>query len=518
MANVCFSDIIFYGEGSMSLVTLVFLLFCVIVLGIYFIVPKKFQWIVLLISSLFFLFYKNFTILTIIQALIVILTSYIIGILIEKNKDNQKKNIYLIIGIVIILGVLFYLKYSNLFITTINHLFNTNYELVKRNSLVGISYYSLIMISYLIDIQRGSIKAQRNIFKCALFMSYFPILTSGPFIRYENIKDDLYGSHKFNYERARRGLLRVLIGVFKVLVISERLGNFVNTVYGNLNGFSGIYIFIAALLFTIQLYTNFSGSIDIIMGISEVMGINLPENFDNPFCARTITEFWRRWHITLGAWLKDYIFYPLLKSNFMQKLNTISKNKFGKKVGKKIPLYLSMLIMWTMIGIWHGGAYTYIIGSGLLQFLFMFLEDNLEPVAIFITSKLKINRESFGYKLYQRIRTYLLFSFSMIFFRAERVSEAFKIIKGIFVNHKTKTPFFNIHVYSGKIELLVFIFAIISLIVIEVLNRKGDIRDKILKRNIVIRWLVYYILIFAIMIIGCYGPGYDPATFIYRGF
>ena len=262
----------------MSLVTLVFLLFCLIVLSVYFIVPKKFQWIVLLISSLFFLFYKNLTIATIFQALAVIITSYVCGLLIEKNKDNKKGRIYLIIGIVIILGILLYLKYTNLFLVTLNHLFKTKYELVTRNSLIGISYYSLIMISYLVDIYRGGCKAQRNILKCTLFVSYFPILTSGPFIRYDNIKDDLYGGHKFDYERTKKGLLRVLIGVFKVLVISERVGYFVDTVYGNLSSFSGIYIFIAVLLFTIQLYTNFSGSIDIIMGISEVMGINLPEN------------------------------------------------------------------------------------------------------------------------------------------------------------------------------------------------------------------------------------------------
>ena len=202
----------------------------------------------------------------------------------------------------------------------------------------------------------------------------------------------------------------------------------------------------------------------------------------------------------------------------MQKLNKLCKDKFGKKVGKKIPLYLSMLIMWTLIGIWHGGAYTYIIGSGLLQFVFMFLEDNLEPLAIFLTNKLKINRESFGYKTYQRIRTYLLFSFSMIFFRATRVSEAFQIIKGIFVNHKTKTPFFDLHIFTGKIELIVFIFAIVSLVIIEFSNYKGDIRDKILKQNIVVRWIIMYILLFLIIIFGCYGSGYDPATFIYRGF
>lgn len=501
----------------MSLVSLTFGIFCIIVLTIYFIIPKKYQWVVLLISSLLFLFYKNFSLNTVLQALIVIITSYCCGILIEKNHDNKKKNVYLIIGIVIILGLLLYLKYTNLYLTTINYIIGTKYNMVEKNSLIGISYYSLIMISYLVDIYRGGNKAQKNIFKCALFMSYFPILTSGPFIRYKNIEDNLYGKHKFDFERMRKGLLRIIYGVFKILVISERLRYFVDTVYGNINNFSGIYIFISALLFTIQLYTNFSGSIDIIMGLSEIMGIDLPENFNSPFSSKSITELWRRWHITLGTWLKDYIFYPLLKSNFMQKLNVICKKKFGKKIGKKIPLYLSMLIMWILIGAWHNGSYNFIIGSGFLQFIYIFLEDNLKPLSVYINNKLKINEDSIGYRIYQMIRTYLLFSLAMIFFRATSVSNAFQIIKSIFTNHKTVGVIFQKNA-TGKIELIVFILSIVVFVILEKLNSKEEIRERILKKNIVLRWIIIYILLFSIIIFGCYGSGYNPTEFIYKGF
>ena len=388
----------------MNLTSFTFSLFCALVLIIYYIIPKKMQWIVLLFSSVFFLFYKNFSVFTVIQASIVLLSSYICGNLIEKSNNTKKKKAFLTIGIILILVLLIYLKYTNLIFVTFNH-FNDllkikyHFSLIQRNSLIGISYYSLIMISYLVDIYRGTCNAQKNIFKCALFMSYFPILNSGPFIKYGDIKKDLYEGHKFNYDRMCRGLLRVCFGVFKILVISERIANFVDTVYGDLSAFSGVYIFIAILLFPLQLYTNFSGSIDIIMGISEIMGINLPENFNTPFFSKTLTEFWRRWHITLGAWLRDYIFYPLLKSNFMQKLNKKCKNIIGKKIGKKIPLYLSMFVMWVAIGVWHGGAYTYILGSGILQFIIMVLEDILEPFAGKVTQKINIKRDSFGYKL-----------------------------------------------------------------------------------------------------------------------
>ncbi len=366
----------------MNLTSLLFLGFVIITICIYFITPKKFQWIILLISSVIFLFYDNLHINTIIQALIVLIPSYILGRKIEGHSNTKQGKKFLILGIIIILGQLIYLKYTNLFLETANNI-NTllhieyQFEFVQRNSLIGISYYSLIMIGYLVDIYRGTCKPEKNIFKCALFMSYFPILTSGPFIRYDSVGKELYEGHKLNYNTLCRGLVRILWGVFKILVISQRLGIFVDAVYANVYTFTFVFIIGAVLAFTMQLYTNFSGSIDIIMGISEIIGIKLPENFNLPFFSRTITELWRNWHITLGAWLKDYIFYPLLKSDEMQDLAKECKEKFGKKVAKKVPMYLSMLIMWIIIGAWHGGAYTFIIGSGLLQFLFMFLEDIL---------------------------------------------------------------------------------------------------------------------------------------------
>ena len=513
----------------MNLTTLTFLVFCFITILIYFIIPKKFQWVVLLISSIIFLFYDNLHISTVVQALLILIPSYIIGIQIGKNSNTKKGKIFLIAGILIILAQLFYLKYTNLFLATFNHIFNLfkidyQFDFVYRNSLIGISYYSLIMISYLVDIYRGTCEAQKNIFKCALFMSYFPILTSGPFIRYGSVGKELYEGHKFDYDRMVRGLIRILWGVFKILVISERLGMFVDSVYGNLELFNFIFTIAAAMAFTLQLYTNFSGSIDVIMGVSEILGIKLPENFSLPFFSKTLTEFWRNWHITLGAWLKDYIFYPLLKSDFMQKLNKKCQKRFGKKVGKKIPMYLSMLIMWIIIGAWHGGAYTFIIGSGILQFVFMFLEDTLEPISYKINAKLGIRKDVFSYKLYQVIRTFLLFSFAMIFFRASSLSNAFDIIKNIFtINLGT---LFNKEALLSMIsnmgldiyDFSVLIISLITLFIMQLLARKRDVREKLLEQNIIFRWGVLYILIFTIIIFGCYGEGYDATAFIYRQF
>ena len=509
----------------MSLTSLVFALFCIVTICIYFLVPKKIQWIILLISSLVFLFFDGSLPLNIIKFLLILVPTYFCGLLIEKNKENKKAKIYLTIGIMLIVGQLFYFKYANFFINTINlflERFNSEYLInnLESNSLIGISYFSLIMISYLVDIYNGICKPQKNPFKCALFMTYFPILTSGPFIRYNDVEKDLYGKHKFDFNRVCNGLVRILWGLFKVLVISQRCGMFVDTVYGNLNNYFGTFILVAAGLFTIQLYTNFSGSIDIIMGISEILGIKLPENFKAPFFSTTITEFWRNWHITLGAWLRDYIFYPILKSDSMQQFANDLKKRFSKKTVKKITLYTSMLVMWTAIGIWHGGNYTFIIGSGLLQFLFMVLEDLLEPLSDKINKKLGINKETFSYRLYQRIRTFILFSFAMIFFRANTVGEALQIIKNIFVWNPwvlldNKTLFTaGLDMYDFRI----LIISIVVLFVVDKLSRTGSVREKLSKQNIVFRWTVTYLLIFGIIIFGCYGVGYDPAEFIYRQF
>ena len=508
----------------MSLISLTFVLFCVLTLLVYFIVPKKFQWIVLTISSFLFLFYKNFNIETVCQAIIILFTSHIVGISIDKNEGKLKKR-YLFLGILVILGLLIYLKYTNLILTTISYYLkffgiDCKFGYVQRTSLIGISYYSLIMISYIVDVYRGIAKPQKNIIKLALFMSYFPILTSGPFIRYNDINEDLYGKHKFDFDRMCQGLIRILWGLFKILVISLRLGYFVDKVYLNPLAYNGVYIVLAMFFFTLQLYTNFSGSIDIIMGTSQIIGIKLPENFNLPFFSKTITELWRRWHITLGAWLKDYVFYPLLKSDLMQKLGKKCREVFNKKIGKKVPLYLSMLIMWILIGAWHNGAYTFIIGSGIIQFIYIFLEDTLEPISDKINKKLGINKDTFSYKLYQIIRTFILFSFAMIFFRAENVPHAIKIIKNMFVFNPYILFDRNSLFMAGldRYDFEILFIALVALFTVELLQRNGSVREKLAKQNIVFRWAILFLLIFSIIIFGCYGPGYNAADFIYRRF
>lgn len=506
----------------MEITSFIFILFILGTVGLYYIIPKKSQWVFLLLCSSFFLFYKNFSWTILLCVLLVLLTAYLGGLLIEKVR-KKKTTIFLIV--LIILSQLIVLKYTNLFGTSLEVIITMlkgtfSWENVHYLAPLGVSYYTLIMIGYVVDVYRGAVKAQKNIFKCALFMIYFPQLVSGPITRYETMEKELYKKHRFNYDTFVKALVRILWGFFKILVISVRLGTIVDEIYGNMSIYQGLYIWFAAGAYTLQLYTNFSGSIDIIMGISECFGITLPENFNTPFFAKSITEFWRRWHISLGNWLKDYIFYPLMKSSFIQNMIIKLKKVFGKKAGKKIPLYLAMLILWLCIGIWHGGAYNFIVASGLFQFLYIVGEDLLSPIADKINKKLHINSDTFGYKFYQCIRTFILFSFSMIFFRASSCSQAIEIIKNGFTIFNPQIllgdNLFNVGLIFADYKVL--ILALCVLFTVELNDRKRSVRDKLFEQNLVFRWLLLILLLFFVVIFGSYGPGYDSATFIYRQF
>lgn len=509
----------------MNLSSFTFLAFLVVFILIYFIIPKKIQWIFLLLSSLLFMFYQNIHFIAIACVLSTLIIAYISAIFVEKYKDSKKGLWSCIIGVLLVLTPLILFKYINFIginIEYISHLFGGDYiwYTITTDVPIGISYYTLIMIGYIIDVYRKTCKAQTNILKCALFMCYFPQLTSGPVTRYSE-EHSLFKPHKFNYYTFTNGLIRILWGFFKILVISSRASIFVNGVYNDIVHYNGFYIVIAALLFTIQLYTNFSGSIDIIMGVSEIIGIELPENFQQPFFSKSITEFWRRWHISLGDWLRDFIFYPLLKSNIIQGMTKKLKSKLGKKWGKRIPIYIAMFILWTVIGIWHGGSYNYLIATGWIQFVYLVIEDISEPWMKKITAKLVINRDKFVYKIIRCMKTYIMFSFALIFFRAENISSAIAIIKNIFITWNPyvlydRTSLFIVSL--DKMDFVVMILSIFVLFVVEWLQRTRNVRESLSRRNIIIRWTLLYTLIFVILIFGSYGPGYSTTEFIYQQF
>ena len=528
----------------MTIVSLNFLAFIAIVSLIYFIMPKKIKWIVLLLASYVYYFISSkeltgYLIITTISIYLVArgLEKADIKQKIEcegkerqlkkqlKNKAKKKKKLLILFAVLVNVGILVFLKYCNFLSENINNLLNLvkiNYELPFRTIILplGISYYTLQAISYVVDVYRGKCKAEKNIFKVALFLSFFPQMLEGPIGRFEELSHQLCKPHEFEYNRVKFGIQLMLWGFFKKMVIADRAGLYVNEVFNNYSQYSGIIIVVAVILYTIQIYADFSGCIDIVRGTSQIFGINLAENFKRPFFSKNIQEFWRRWHITLGAWLREYIFYPISFSKACMNLTVKSKKIFKGYIGNLIPAAFSLFFVWFVNGIWHGASWKYIF-YGLYYYILTMIGMLFEPVFKIIINKLKINVNSFSYRLWQMIRTTIIVLGGMLIFRASRLKVAWEIFKSIFTFENIGKLFngdlFRIGITSG--DFIIVVIGVVIMFVVSLLQEKGiNIREKISRQNVIFRWILYYGIIFTIIIFGIYGPGYDASSFIYGQF
>ena len=488
----------------MLLTSCIYLTFLAVLLLMYYIFPKKIQWFLLLLFSLAFIVFSTSNISVYFYIAFVVLTSYIGSNLIKKKKSKKNKKTIQFITVGIMVLQLVILKYINLIGTsTVNiiNIFgaNLNWNMLEIIVPLGISFYTLIAIGYVIDVGRENVIPQKNIFKHTLFVLYFPQLTSGPFTRYPEMEKELYEKHTFKLENICLGFQRLLWGIFKKLVISERLAVVANTIFDNYTEYSGLGIVVGAVAFAIQLYTDFSGCMDIVLGTSQTLGVKLPENFNTPFFSRSIPEFWRRWHITLGAWFRDYLYFPL----------------GGSRKGT-IRTYINLMIIFLVSGIWHGTAWTFLIWgalNGIYSCLDRIINKNLAPILDRLRRFLGINKERNLYKFWQMLVTFALTCFAFIYFRAETVIQANSMVKNLF----------KINISVGNIglsvsDLIIAILGIILLFIISVLKQKYDIRKEISKQHIIIRYAIWIILISSILIFGYYGIGYDASNFLYQKF
>lgn len=515
----------------MSIVSFEFLCFFVITLLLYYIFPAKLRWGALLISSTVFFFRISGFVLFCFFALFCAI-NWKMAMLVQDLECDGKRQIKKKLFVITIAGdvlVLVLFKDMSFFTDTANKISEwmgspLYLEALKIISPVGISYFALIIIGYMADVYWGKYRAEKNFLKFALFAGYFPQLTSGPFVRYDDMWEQLFRGKSADHDVIRSGLERIIWGFFKKLVISERLAVLVNTVYGDYLTYNGCFIILAAFMFTLQLYTDFSGAMDIIIGVSACFGIELPENFDLPFCAASIEEFWRRWHITLGAWLREYVFYPLQRSELFRRLKKWCKNKWGKGYEKKfnLPLFVGMFFTWFLIGFWHGGKWNYIWGSGLYYWVLITASTLVTPVFQWLIRVLKVNTECFSWKFYQRGRTLLLFAFGLSFFRAKSLKDGILMWKAAF-------PITNINIFwdgslllfgLDRLEWRIIFFSML------VLNLAGcikkitgkDIWYWLSEQNMIFRHFVLITLLLVIIIFGYYGPGVDASEFIYQQF
>lgn len=516
----------------MSVISLEFFAFFLLILLIYYLLPGKLQWMWLLAASVFF-YMINATWQQSAFFLFFVVINWIASFFMGEDGAKRKTAYRSVLILDIVMLIVF--KYSAFFyqiFLAVGKVFSIDIGSTAAETFVmhteelapfRISYFALIVIGYITDVYWGKYAPQRNLGKLVLFAGYFPQMTSGPIVQYEDMQEKLWGEkHKFSYEKLMRGLERVLWGIFKKLVISERCAVIVNTIYGYYEVYTGFYVPIAAAFFALQLYTDFSGLMDIVLGFSEILGIDLPENFNTPFYSVNLSEFWRRWHITLGGFLRDYVFYPIQRSNPWRKLRKFCKKKFGKNYENKcnLPVYLGLFASWFLIGLWHGGGWNYIFGVGLYMWLIIVLGELLKPVFKWLTKVFRINTECFSWRLFQRIRTFLIFIFGLSFFRAESLMDGFKMWKSAFSLYNPWI-FFDQSIYKlglEKNEFQICLIAVVVLVIVSMLQQKGSVRDRLFKQNFLFRLGVFAVLFLLVITWGYYGTNYNAADFIYGRF
>jgi D-alanyl-lipoteichoic acid acyltransferase DltB (MBOAT superfamily) len=488
-----------------------FLIFFLLVTTLYFILPFKWRWAMLLVAScLFYLFFIPKYILILFLTIIV---DYFAGLLIEKNPIHKKS--LLVLSIITNVGILVFFKYFNFFAINVNelaHKLNWNYSVSLLAIIlpIGLSFHTFQAMSYTIEVYRGNQKAERHFGTYALYVMYYPQLVAGPIERPQNVLHQFHEEHKFNYEMFRHGLLLMLWGFFKKLVIADRLAYYVNPVFDHPAEYEGISILIAAVFFSFQIFCDFSGYSDIAIGASQIMGIQLMKNFDRPYSARSIAEFWTRWHISLSTWFKDYLYIPL----------------GGNRV-PKIKWYRNLIIVFLISGFWHGASWTFIAWGGL-HALYQIIGIITKKWREAINTKIGLTHFPLTHKFIQTAIVFLLVTMAWIFFRADTIEKGIYMLKGCVVgvpqyvgqiishnSFKLNPLFLNMNYKEVYIDFLIILLSLGILQTGQYLNYKYKVSTRLYSMPLAIRWPMYLTLIFFILFFGMF---HSDTEFIYFQF
>lgn len=490
-----------------------FAIFFLAVLTIYFIVPKKARKVWLLLAS--YIFYMNWNAVYSLLMLFSTVSTYICGLIIEKIDSKSKgdiRKIILTLGILINILILILFKYQSFILTIINDILR-NFTIapltISLNLLlpVGISFYTFQALGYLIDVYRDDIKAEKNFITYALFVSFFPQLVAGPIERSKNMLKQINNIEQinvWNYDRIRSGFIITVWGYFIKMVIADRLAIIVDMVFDNYLVLGSTELIFGAIAFSLQIYCDFFSYSILAKGISKIIGIDLMDNFNNPYFASNIKDFWARWHISLSSWFKDYLYIPLGGNR---------KGKFRK--------YLNLFIVFLVSGIWHGANYTYVFW-GMLHGFWQIIHNITQKPINGLLKKMNVNEKCFSWKFLQSSITFVFVTLAWIFFRAKSISAAFVYIKRIFLK-PTPWKLFNgelLNLGLDGIEFNILIISLLVFLVISIIHYKKniDIDTMLMSQNLWFEWLVLIILISSIFVFGEYGTKYDLRQFVYFQF
>lgn len=490
-----------------------FMVFFPIVLLLYFVIPRAARQIWLLLASYYFYMSWNVRYAALIAAST--LLTYLSGILIERFQNDRQKGrirtvLFLCLGVN--LGILLFFKYGNFIIGSLDK----GLRLLHIGSIdkrfyfllpVGISFYTFQALGYTIDVYRGDVRAEKNLIRYALFVSFFPQLVAGPIERSKNLLSQMRNIRNirlWNAERITSGVILMVWGYFMKMVIADRAAILVNGVFDNYHMYGSTELIVGAVLFAVQIYCDFGSYSLIAIGAAKIMGFELMENFNTPYFARSIRDFWSRWHISLSTWFRDYLYIPLGGNR---------KGRFRKAA--------NIMIVFLASGLWHGANWSFVAWGGI-HGAYQVIGDYMAPYKEKCIRRLCVNTRCFSWKFLQVGTTFMLVVFAWIFFRADSIRDAFSYIRRI-VMRPTPWALFNGEIYTlglERPEMNILLFSICILCLVDLIRYKKRITFDIFLRNqnLWFRWSVLLGLIILIFVCGKYGAGYDPQQFIYFQF
>ncbi len=492
----------------------------------YYIIPKNFRWIVLLLLSYIFyisggagmLFYLLFTTIT------TYLSARLIGAVKrgetkeEKQKAKKRRRIFAAIALILNFGMLYFVKYWN---------FTMDLVRVPQNILrfdllvpLGLSFYIFQSMGYIIDVYRGKYQPEKNIFKFALFVSFFPQITQGPIGRFLELSPQLYNGNDFSFDNIKEGLKLSVWGYIKKLVIADRASIVACAIIDNYTNYSGSVILFGVIFYCIQLYCDFSGGIDIIRGIARLFGIDMAENFKRPIFATSLADFWRRWHITLGAWLKDYLFYPITLSKPFIALGKFTRKHIKGKAGKILPTSLATFIVYFVIGIWHGASWKYIL-FGCWNGVIITASLLLEPYFISLKNKLSIKDNSVFYIILSIIRTNFIVVLGRYITRADGVGAALAMLKKTFCDFSLSALSSGVLMRLGvkASDYWVIVIGVVLIFILELSGELGvRLTERIEKKGAAAAFIMIFATLLFFIVFGIFRGNYIASEFIYKQF
>lgn len=504
----------------MALTSLEFAVFVLAAAVLYYTVFSRHQWTFLLFAS--YVYYMASGVKNIVFLIAVTVITYTAGFLIEKTEEKRRRKILLAAALFLDFLILGVLKYTNFFLGSINDIFHGNIPLPKLVLPLGISFFTFQSAGYMLDVYWKRSSAEKNFFRYALFVSWFPQIMQGPIGRFGRLSEQFFRRHSFSFKHAERALQLILYGMFKKIVLADNAALLVDKIFHQYEVFDGMVI-VGVLAYSAQLYGDFSGGIDIVRGVSALFQVTLDENFRQPYFAKSITDFWHRWHITLGTWMKDYVFYPISLSKWMGKLKKRTKQIFGKKMGRTIPICIANILVFLLVGIWHGPAWKFVV-YGLYNGLIIGFSGLMVENYAKIRKTLSIRENSRGFQFFQIIRTFFLVNISWLFDMADTVGQAVQMFFNMFTKFDF-SPLLDGSIYTDKpslisyryVQLAAILTGCITVFIISVMKERGiDVGEKLLSLAFPLKAAIYLAAVFMLPMLGM--PPSMTGGFIYAQF